>query len=149
MGRRRKKSILTNNEKAAWIGIVGGILMIIAGVTGAATWNAIGEQAIEITGNQDLGSIFQILVAVGSLGGFLVILGCFFIGWKVGKMKRKHRVKVGKVFVSLGAGFGLIGLLIFVILALLGDDPFGNFLGAIGIGFIGLLFTVWARQRAN
>ena len=147
MAKRRKG--ITNNEKAAWLGIVGGILMIIAGVTGAATWNSIGDQAVSITGNQDLATAFQALVLLGSLGGFLVIIGCLFIGWKIVKMDRKKRVKLGKFFVSIGAGFGLFGLLIIGILILLGDDPMGNFIGAMGIGFIGLMLTVMARQRTN
>ena len=146
MAKRRRHGI-SNYEKAAWLGIVGGILMIIAGVTGAATWGAIGDQAVEITGNESLGSVFQILVALGSLGGFLVIIGCLFIGWKIVKMEKKNRVKLGKFMVTIGAGFGLFGLIIFMLLTLLGDDPLGNFLGAIGIGFIGLILTIMARNK--
>ena len=145
MGRRG----LSNNEKAAWIGIAGGILMIIAGVTGAATWGNIGDQAVEITGNQDLGLAFQILVVLGSMGGFLVIGGSLFIGWKITKMKKKTRTKLGKFMVTIGAGFGLFGLLIYFFLLLFGEDPLGNFLGAMGIGFIGLILTIMARTRVK
>ncbi len=143
-GRRRSQ-----NEKAGLVGIIGGILMMIAGVTGAATWASIGDQAIDITGVRALGMVFQVLVALGSLGGLLVILGSLFIGWQSIKIKTKNRVKVGKFMITIGAGFGLIGLLIFLALTMLGDDPFRNFLGAMSIGFVGLICSIYARQKAH
>ncbi len=146
---RRGSRRRSQNEKAGIVGIIGGILMLIAGVTGAATWASIGEQAESITGIAALGTVFQVLVALGSLGGLLVILGCLFIGWQIIRIRTKNRVKAGKVLISIGAGFGLLGLIIFIVLTALGDDPFGNFLGAIGIGFVGLLCSIYARQKAQ
>jgi hypothetical protein len=139
----------SQNEKAGLVGIIGGILMAIAGVTGAATWKNIGDQAFAITNIDALRTVFQVFVALGSLGGLLVILGSLFIGWQIIKIKTKNRVKVGKFMITVGAGFGLIGLLIFLVLTMLGDDPFGNFLGALGIGFVGLLCSIYARQKAH
>lgn len=146
---RRGSRRRSQNEKAGIVGIIGGILMLIAGVTGAATWASIGEQAESITGITALGTVFQVLVALGSLGGLLVILGCLFIGWQIIKIRTKNRVKLGKILISIGAGFGLLGLIIFIVLTALGEDPFGNFLGAIGIGFVGLLCSIYARQKAH
>jgi len=131
----------SQNGKAGIVGLIGGVLMIVGGVTGAATWRNIGEQTIEITGIQALGQIFQILVLLGSLGGVFVIFGSLYISLS--------RVKVGKVMIAIGAGFGIIGLLIFVLLTLLGDDPLGNFLGAIGLGFVGLVCSIYARQKSG
>ena len=133
----RRKRGLSTSEKAGWLGIAGGVMMIIAGVTGAATWENIGNIAIQITGLDGLGPVFQGLVLLGSLGGFLVILGSMFIGWKIIKWPRNRRHKIGKVMISIGAGFGLIGLMIMLAIILFGDDPLGNIIGAIGIGFIG------------
>jgi len=146
---RRRKSGLTTSEKAAWLGIAGGILMIIAGVTGAATWNNIGEIAIQITGLDGLAPVFQVLVLLGSLGGLIVILGALFIGWKIVKWPKKRRLQIGNIMITIGAGFGLIGLMILLAIILLGDDPFGNFLGAIGIGFIGLILSIKARAMIS
>ncbi|MDO9537740.1 MAG: hypothetical protein Q7J68_05440 [Thermoplasmata archaeon] len=137
------------NEKAGIVGLIGGILMLIAGVTGAATWGNIGEQAVNITGIDALGQIFQVLVLIGSLGGFLVIMGSVFIGWNLGKIKTTTRVKSGKLMITIGAGFGMIGLLILLLITMLGEDPFLNFLGAIGIGFIGLIMSIYARQKSQ
>jgi hypothetical protein len=143
-GRRRSQ-----NEKAGIVGLIGGILMMIGGVTGAATWNSIGEQAVAITGIQILGCVFKVLVLLGSLGGLLVILGSLFIGWSTRNIKTTTRVKSGKLMIALGAGFGFIGLLIFLLLTMFGDDPMGNFIGAIGIGFVGLICSIYARQKSG
>jgi hypothetical protein len=144
MSRRRSQ-----NEKCGIIGMVGGIFMIIAGVTGAATWRNIGELAAQITGTAALGSVFQVLVALGGLGGILVIFGAIFIGWPIIRIKTRDRLKFGKLMITIGAGFGLLGLLIFLLLTMLGDDPFGNFLAAMGIGFIGLVCSIYARQKSH
>jgi hypothetical protein len=147
--RRASRRRHSQNEKCGMVGMVGGILMMIAGVTGAATWGNIGEQAMDITGIKALGTVFQVLVALGSLGGLLVILGSIFIGWRIINIKTKNRVKSGKLMITIGAGFGLFGLLIFLLLTMLGDDPMGNFLGAIGIGFVGLVCSIYARQKSH
>ncbi len=139
----------SQNEKCGIIGLIGGILMIIAGVTGAVTWRNIGELAVQITGSDALGPVFQVLVALGSLGGILVIIGAIFIGWPIIRIRTKNRLKVGKLMITIGAGFGLLGLLIFLLLTMLGDDPFGNFLGAMSIGFIGLVCSIYARQKSH
>ena len=139
----------SQNEKAGIVGLIGGVLMMVAGVTGAATWKNIGEQVVTITGIDALGSVFQILVALGSLGGLLVILGSLFIGWNVLNIKTTSRVKGGKIMITIGAGFGLLGLLIFLLITMLGEDPFGNFIGAIGIGFAGLICSIYARQKCG
>jgi hypothetical protein len=149
MSKARARRRRSQNEKCGIIGLVGGILMIIAGVTGAATWRNIGEMAAQITGTDALGSVFQVLVALGGLGGLLVILGSTFIGWPIIKIKTKDRLKFGKLMITIGAGFGLLGLLIFLLLTMLGDDPLIHFIGAIGMGFVGLLCSIYARQKSR
>ena len=140
---------LTNNEKAGYIGIVGGVLMLLAGVTGAAAWTALGELTTQIIGNDSLNLVFQILALVGSLGGIVVILGGLMITGKIMKAKKDKAVSSGKLLITLGAGFGLIGLIIFIILALLGDNPGIAIFTALGIGMIGLIMSIIARQKAQ
>ncbi len=143
------KKKLTNNEQAGLIAIIGGILMLLAGMTGAATWAALGDLAFEITGNSSLNIVFQVLALMGSLGGLLVILGGLFIHGQYIKMKKDKRVKTGKFFITIGAGMGIVGLIIFLVLTLFSDDPAGNILGAVGLGFIGLILTMIARQKTK
>lgn len=140
---------MTNNEQAGLIAIIGGILMLLAGVTGAATWTALGDLTEQIIGNDSLNLVFQILALLGSLGGLLVMLGGLMIHGKYIKMKKDKRVKFGKLLITIGAGMGVIGLIIFLVLALLGSNPAGNILGAVGLGFIGLVMTIIARMKAK
>ncbi len=130
----------STNGNAGLIAIIGGVLMLLAGVTGAAAWKALGDLAIEVTGMDSLGIVFQVLVLIGALGGLVVILG--------GLMVRRESVPVGKILITIGAGLGIIGLIIFLVVTLMGDDPAGNFLAGIGLGFIGLVLTIVARQKA-
>jgi hypothetical protein len=129
------------NKTAGMLAILGGLFMLIAGLTGAATWQHLGDLAIDITGIDALGIVFQILVVMGSLGGLLVILG--------GLLLRADKVGGGKALITIGAGMGIIGLLIFLIVTLLGDDPGGSLIGAMGIGFVGLILTIVARMKAQ
>ncbi len=145
------KKKLTNNEQAGLIALVGGIMLLLAGITGAATWAALGDLAAEVVGYSFSG-VFRGLVFFGSLGGLIVILGGLFIhGQYVKKLKMKadKRVKFGKFFITIGAGMGVVGLIIFLVLAIFSDDPAGNIFGAVGLGLIGLILTIIARQKAK
>ena len=143
------KKKMTNNEQAGLMAIIGGILMLLAGMSGAATWKALGDMAFEITGNDSLNIVFQILALVGSLGGLVIMLGGLMIHGKYIKMKKDKRVKSGKLFITLGAGMGVIGLIIFLVLAIFSDDPGGNIFGAVGLGFIGIILTIAARKKTK
>ena len=139
---------MTTNEKAGMYAIIGGILMLLAGVTGAATWDAIGNFLVDITGQESFREIFGVLALIGSLGGLIVILGGIIIAEKM-LAKKKNRVPFGKLLITIGAGFGLIGLLIFLAVTFLGDNPLDTLFAAIGLGFIGLVLSIAARQKAR
>jgi hypothetical protein len=132
---------MKRNEKAGLIAIIGGFLMLVAGLTGAATWEKLGDLAAEVMGNDSLNLVFQILVLIGALGGLVVILG--------GILLQGKSPGAGKILIAIGAGMGLIGLMIFIILAMMSADPGGNIVGAIGIGFVGVILTIIARAQAE
>jgi hypothetical protein len=138
---------MNTNEKAGMYAIVGGVLMLLAGVTGAATWNALGDMAVEITNQESFRLVFQVMALIGSLGGLVVILGGLIIAGKIAR--KEKRVPVGKVLIAIGAGFGLIGLIIFLAITLLGDNPAENIMAAMSLGFIGLVLSIVARQKAQ
>ena len=142
-----KKRIMSKADQAAYIGFIAGILLIIAGVTGAATWRTIGQAAEDFTGIEILGLVFQILAVLGSLGGLLVILGACWIGGRKFKLFKKRNKKAGSILITIGAGFGLLGLIIFAVIILISEDPAASFMGAAGVGFIGLVLSIIARQK--
>ena len=133
---------MTNNEKAGVIAMVGGVLMLVAGLTGAAAWENIGELAQDLVGNDSLNLVFQVLVVLGGLGGLIVILGGLLF-------RKKDKVKFGKALIAIGAGFGLIGLAIFILLALMGEEMIATLVGVLGIGFAGLVLSIAARMKVR
>ena len=134
------KKLLSNNEKAMFLALFGGVLMLIAGVSGAAAWNAIGDAVAELTDSDEIALAFAVMVLLGSLGGILVIIGAL-------QFKKRKKVKAGKLLITIGAGFGLIGLIILVILSLVNGDFL--FFAGIGIGLLGLILTIMARKRVR
>ena len=143
----RRKRLMSKADQAAYIGLVAGIMMIIAGVTGAATWRTIGQIAEDFTGIEALGLVFQILAVLGSIGGLLVILGACWVGGRKFKLFTKRNKKAGAILITIGAGFGLLGLIIFAVIILISEDPAASFMGAAGIGFIGLVLSIITRQK--
>ena len=70
----------TKYKTASLIGIIGGVLMLVAGVTGAASWNDLGAViALHISNSENIMLIFRILAILGSLGGLLVIVGAILL----------------------------------------------------------------------
>ena len=100
------------NSKAMAMAIVAGILLLISGVSGLATWEEIGNFVTEnIVDNYFIQTIFAALIFIASLGGISVIIGGILIG--------KDKINVGKFLISVGAGLGLLGLIVTIIVFLM------------------------------
>ena len=122
------------------IAIIAGILLLIAGISGAATWEAIKNfVAQQFPGNEILELVFVILIFIASLGGIAVIIGGLLIG--------KNKIGTGRFFILLGAGMGIIGLIFSIIVAYSeGSLTIGSFLS---IGMIGIILSIAARMIAK
>ena len=122
--------------QAMLIAIIAGILLLIAGVSGAATWEAIkGFVASQFPGNEILEIVFVVLIFIASLGGIAVIIGGLLIG--------KKKTRIGRLLILLGAGMGIIGLIFSIIVAYSeGSLALGSFLS---IGTIGIILSIVAR----
>jgi hypothetical protein len=126
----------SKNRKVFGIAVVAGILLLIAGVSGVATWETIKEFVTEnVVDNGIVQVIFAILIFIASLGGISVIIGGFVI--------LKEKIGLGKFLISLGAGLGLIGLIFSIIVGIIeGSFVIGSF---FSIGMIGLILSIVAR----
>jgi hypothetical protein len=131
---------MSKNKNAMIIAIVAGFLLLIAGISGFAAWETIKDFVIEnITDNEIVQIVFSVLILIASFGGISVIIGGFIIG--------KNSVRTGKLFILLGSGMGLIGLLISIIVAYIqGSFTIGSF---FSIGVIGLILSIAARMIAE
>ena len=132
---------MTSKNKAAMgVAIVAGLLLLIEGISGFATWTTIKEFVSDnVTDNEIVMYIFVILIFIASLGGISVIIGGLLIG--------KNKVRTGKFIIALGAGLGLIGLIVSIIIGL----TEGNFTlnSLITLGAIGLILSIVARMMAE
>lgn len=132
---------MTSRNKAAMgVAIVAGLLLLIEGVSGFATWTTIKEFVTNnVTDNEIVLYIFVILIFIASLGGIAVIIGGLLIG--------KNRVITGKFIIALGAGLGLIGLIVSIIIGITEGSFTLNSL--ITLGVIGLILSIVARMMAK
>jgi hypothetical protein len=130
----------SRNSQAMGIAIVAGILLIIGGISGLATWEAIKDfVTTHISDNSIIQIVFAVLIFIASLGGIAVIAGGILIG--------KDKVRLGKFIIALGAGLGLIGLIFSLIVTYIeGNFTIGSYLS---IGTIGLILSIVARALAK
>jgi hypothetical protein len=133
----KKVEIMATKIKTAMIlALLAGILLLISGISGLATWEIIKNFVTEnIIDNTIVQFVFAILIFIASLGGLSVIAGGILIG--------KNKIRTGKFLILLGAGMGLIGLIFSVVVAYVeGSLTLGSF---FSIGTIGLVLSIIAR----
>jgi len=130
----------SKNKQAMVIAIIAGIFLLVAGVSGLATWETIQDFVTKnIIDNVIVQIVFAVLIFIASLGGISVITGGLLIG--------KNNVGIGKFLITLGAGLGLIGLIFSIIVVYMeGNLTIGSF---FSIGAIGLILSIIARMRAK
>jgi hypothetical protein len=130
----------SKNTKVMAIAIVAGILLIISGISGMATWETIKNYVTNnIIDNSIVQIVFAVLIFIASLGGLSVIAGGALIG--------KNKIGLGKLLITLGAGMGLIGLIFSILVAFTEDSlTLGSF---FSIGAIGLILSIIARMLAK
>ena len=128
--------------------IVGGILMIYAGVSGSiGIFETLIEYAKDHLGPTETSILEILLIILGiiaSLGGFSVLAGVYFI--------KKGRKGTGKFIIGIGAGMGLIGLILLLITTVIGGAGLTGayqLLAAMATGAsgLGVLLTILGRMR--
>jgi len=131
---------MSKNSKAMAVAIAAGLLLLISGVNGIAAWQDIQTFVTEnIADNFIIQMIFVVLIFIASLGGIAVIAGGFLIG--------KDKVGTGKFLIALGAGLGIIGLIVAIYVGYVeGSFTIGSF---FSIGAIGLILSIVARLMAK
>ncbi|TLZ51112.1 MAG: hypothetical protein E6K18_05885 [Methanobacteriota archaeon] len=135
MGRAR-----TDNEKAAFLAVIAGLLMLVSGVTGASQWRRTFDLIESFLGaSPALRFVQLVFVVLGSVGGIFVLLGAYAF--------RNDRVRTGKIVILFGTGFTIASLILFLIIAVQrGELPFA---GGAAIGFTGVVLSVFARFKAK
>ena len=129
--------------------IIGGILLIISStVRSYAFFERIFDLIAEDVGPvvaEIVSLVIQILGYISMVGGIIVIIGALIVAMN-------HYI-LGKLIIALGAGMGLISLIIFFIASIIEGTIYANIIGIIteiahgSYGFIGIILTIIARLK--
>lgn len=132
-------------RKAAKLAAVAGILLIVANVTSGSLLleltDRIARDALPREVSAPVHQAIALLLFVAGLGGLAVLAGALMYreGWR----------KAGNFVVDLGAGTGLLGLLLLAAMSLLSGEArslVGWLLGPAGLG---VLLSILARREAG
>lgn len=138
------------NKKWMILCVFGGILMIIGSTVGdVAFFRTIFDLITDV--NPDLAPILDIVLRIFNYialgGGISVIIGVLILAL--------NQYGIGKFIISLGAGMGLIGLIVFLITGIyagtLSSELLTWMIGLIGLnggfGFLGVILTIIGRFK--
>jgi hypothetical protein len=137
--------VSTRNKTAAGLAIVGGLLIIIGGSVGMVGFLTELKDIIQdMFGepNQAVETLFWILIFIAALGGVSVIIG--------GLLIYKDHIIIGKILIALGAGIGIIGLIIGIITSFYHGEGqvFFSWLTTSFAG-VGIILSIIARFMAK
>lgn len=128
--------------------VLGGILLIYAGSTGSiGVFETIVDYAKNYLGSTETTILEILLIGLGiiaSLGGISVLVGAYLI--------RNERKGTGKLIVGIGAGMGLIGLILLIATTVMGREGLSGTYQLIagmatGASGLGVLLTIFGRMR--
>lgn len=137
------------NKKWIFLCIIGGILMIIGSVVGSITFFETLFDLIEADVGEDVAKIvslvIQILGYIAMAGGISVIVGSLIVAM--------DHYRLGKFIIGIGAGMGLISLLIFLITGIVEGSILEELDQIVtetihgSYGFLGVILTIIARMK--
>lgn len=127
----------SNQNKAMILAIISGCLLLISGISGAALWETIADFiTLYLPTNTYIETVLVIIILIASLGGLSVLLGGLLIG--------TNKIRTGKILIALGAGMGLIGLLVSIFIGIIQQSlTIGSF---FSLGTIGIILSIVARK---
>ena len=129
--------------------IIGGILMIISSVIGSVAFFETLFSYIEADVGEDVAKIvslvIQILAYIALGGGISVIIGSIIVAM--------DHYRLGKIIIGIGAGMGLISLLIFLITGIVEGSILEELDQIVletihgSYGFLGVILTIIGRIK--
>jgi hypothetical protein len=136
------------NQVPIVFGLIGGILLIqVRWIGGIGIIDDIAAYALLYfpTMAETITLILNILIYIATLGGIAVIIGTLLIAM--------NRISLGKFVIGLGAGVGLIGLIIMLAEAVMigGIEALLDVLTLISqsIAWIGVILSILARRMTS
>jgi hypothetical protein len=136
---------MPNRRTAAALAVIAGVLLVLAHAQGATALVQLGDKLAITFLPQGIGApvhlVLSVLLVIAGLGGVAVILG--------GVLVYKDLLRSGRLCIALGAGVGLLGMILLVFIALASSEELrlvGYLLGPAGLGVVlSILARHWAR----
>jgi hypothetical protein len=128
------------------LSVIAGVLLIISGTRGPfGIYEAVVQSLPLVTGDPLIlsiaGYVALIFISLASLGGFTVILGGFLV--------YKNHVKAGKLAMSIGAGVGILSLILIAFTIAVSRDWSIITSEHSPVGWTGLILAFVARTIAK
>jgi len=122
---------------------VGGVLLILSGGTGAVAMIRLGWSVVAALSpalGDVLAPLFVAVLLIAALGGGAVVIGAHLL-------EAGHR-RTGKLLIALGAGAGLLGLVLHLAaVAFAGGNPMREMIAtALTMHGAGSLLAIYARM---
>ncbi len=132
---------LTDNEVAGVLAAIAGILFLVVGWTGARGVDHFFDLLVELFGpNPVFRVVSYVLIAIASLGGIAVLAGAVLIYY--------DRVRGGRILVLLGAGAGIVSLILFLLLLLRNPGRIAAHEGVLPV-LAGVVLSIAARLKSK
>lgn len=137
---------MSRRRLGAGLAATGGLCLLAAGSTGGA---GLYRWLLLSVAHETPGEIGRLLVVaaivlsvLAGFGGLTVLAGAWVI--------RRHSAPFGAFLVQVGAGFGLLGLVLHAARALAADEGIGLVVGSLTtLGGLGVLLAVAGAAYAN
>ena len=145
----KKSSHAESRRTAFLLALVGGVILLIAGVSGSVALYDMAAAEIILLYPQlttIVSIVLPVLSFIASLGGIAVILGGILI--------LGVRLTTGKLLIMLGAGAGIFGILLGLVSGLLAGLTLVQSATAVFatyqlLGWIGIFLSILARMLAK
>ncbi|MEA3399345.1 MAG: hypothetical protein U9R00_02415 [Patescibacteria group bacterium] len=132
-------ALSNRNKLAVLLSLVSGLLFIFSGTSSFKMWKSIEEVVLSTINISLVKFIFSIILLTASLGGFAIIIGSWFLF--------KNYIRLGKLFILIGVGSGIISLLFHIFVTLSSTNM--NFAWLFTTSSIAILLSIFARILAK
>lgn len=132
-------------RRASRLAFAAGVLLVLANATGGSFLLPLGDALAQTYLPSDVARPVHLTISVvlfiAGLGGLAVLAG----GW----LYRRGSGLLGNLLVDLGAGTGLLGLLLMLAVAALSGELRGLLVWLLGPAGLGVLLSILARREAG
>lgn len=132
-------------RKASQLAAAAGVLLVLANVAGGSFLLTVSDALAATYLPPDIAAplhlLISLLLLIAGLGGLAVLLGAL--------LYRRGAARLGNFVVDLGAGTGLLGLLLLVGVSIASGEERGIVAWLIGPAGLGVLLSILARREAG